>query len=521
VNDLALEVARRFEGRRTEQAERLHALLQSLLDPLAKAERLVPWRDDPGPPPEKGDPFAKRLSDVSKEVLKGLKVTFEDTRKQEKAKHFLTRLKNLVKMITEWANAPTWAELEPVLKSQRTKSKYVRDKYVEYAQEIEGLVDYFDTEHEGTLTVGPWNVSLFTSSRADWDDEVIGKLKHVLEETTKVLSSMGVGGAAGGTVFAYPTETLPGAAGSHSAYASYRMSQDMMFVSAQGAVDHVLHSLVHESGHRVYFRIMTANARDEWKAFFEAESGPPDVDSIIKAWEAYAAKPDWEAQKYGKYTAYFGSELSRSDPDMFMWFKMIVDKLPEQDKLDPMTGAPKKGTKTGLDILIENRSKIRTFLHPVTTYSGKDADEAFAEVFAIWGLHGPGRVPEIVREMFKKVLPRLRSASDAVRVLSRYWVRHVAGDVEQVWVVKDWDNRTEYLRDCVWPVAASDVVTLVNGTSLMRRGNPKMFKTEAAAMRDFERRMKPVDAMMLRQGLYRHMHSDARIIYVSVPDKGQ
>jgi hypothetical protein len=109
----------------------------------------------------------------------------------------------------------------------------------------------------------------------------------------------------------------------------------------------------------------------------------------------------------------------------------------------------------------------------------------------------------------------------AVRVLSRYLVRRAFGDVDQVWFVRDWDNHTEYLRDCVWSVDAPDVTGLVKDTSLMRRGNPGMFKTEALAMREFERRMKSVDAMMLEGGYYRHMHSDGRIIYVSTPDKSE
>ena len=37
-------------------------------------------------------------------------------------------------------------------------------------------------------------------------------------------------------------------------------------------------------------------------------------------------------------------------------------------------------------------------------------------------------------------------------------------------------------------------------------------------MKEFERRMKSVDATMFEGGYYRHMHSDGRIIYVSTPD---
>ena len=48
--------------------------------------------------------------------------------------------------------------------------------------------------------------------------------------------------------------------------------------------------------------------------------------------------------------------------------------------------------------------------------------------------------------------------------------------------------------------------------------NPKVFPDETSAMADLERRLETHDADMLKQGLYRHMHSDGRIIYVSTPD---
>jgi hypothetical protein len=408
MDPLPQRVLRRFLARLTGQAQRVEVLLADIRKPLSKAVHIAMWgKVDPT-----REQLAKDLQQASQQAIKELRFEFENPKKQEEAKHYLTRLKNLLKMVAEWAKVSTWAELEPVLKKQGTKSKTAYEKFLEYANEVQGLLSFLDTEHDGTINIGPWTVSLFSSHRADWDDEKMGKLHHILRETTKVLSAMGVGGAAGGRVNAYPTSTLTGATGSHSAFASYRIPVDLMSLAVDGDVKHVLHAVVHESGHRVYFKILSGNARSEWQSFFASESGPPDVDTIIKAWEAYANKPnDWEAQKYGRYTAYFYNELKKSDPDMSMWLSMITDKLPERDQLDKITGAPKKGTKTGLDILIENRSKIKVFLHPVTAYSGTSPEELFAEVFAAYALEGPGRVAEIVRDIFRRVLPQVHSAA--------------------------------------------------------------------------------------------------------------
>jgi len=95
-----------------------------------------------------------------------------------------------------------------------------------------------------------------------------------------------------------------------------------------------------------------------------------------------------------------------------------------------------------------------------------------------------------------------------------------AGEIKTVWVVRDWNNRIEYLRELVFPEPVEQLVNYIRGGGRSwEEENTRLFTDEASAMKDFERRMKPVDAMMLKQGLYRHMHSDGRIIYVSVPDK--
>ncbi len=96
-----------------------------------------------------------------------------------------------------------------------------------------------------------------------------------------------------------------------------------------------------------------------------------------------------------------------------------------------------------------------------------------------------------------------------------------AGEIKTMWLVRDWNNRIEYVREMVFPEAIEDLPKYILGTGLLtwREENHKVFTDEASAMKEFERRMKPIDDRMLKQGLYRHMHGDGRIIYVSIPSR--
>lgn len=106
----------------------------------------------------------------------------------------------------------------------------------------------------------------------------------------------------------------------------------------------------------------------------------------------------------------------------------------------------------------------------------------------------------------------------AERVATVFLVRQ-AGGTQTVWVVRDWNNRIEYVRELVFPEPVDQLVNYIRGADQSwEKENMKMFPDEVSAMKELERRMEAVDKMYLKQGLYRHMHSDGRIIYVSVPD---
>lgn len=101
------------------------------------------------------------------------------------------------------------------------------------------------------------------------------------------------------------------------------------------------------------------------------------------------------------------------------------------------------------------------------------------------------------------------------------YFKRQAAELKTIWMVRDWNNRIEYVRELVWPEPVEDLPKYILGTglSLWEKENTRLFTDERSAMADLEKRMRVVDKMYEKQGLYRHMHGDGRIIYVSVPNR--
>jgi hypothetical protein len=51
----------------------------------------------------------------------------------------------------------------------------------------------------------------------------------------------------------------------------------------------------------------------------------------------------------------------------------------------------------------------------------------------------------------------------AERVAAAFLVRRQAGEIKTVWVVRDWNNRIEYLRELVWPEPVDQLVNYIRG----------------------------------------------------------
>lgn len=206
-----------------------------------------------------------------------------------------------------------------------------------------------------------------------------------------------------------------GAKGSAGAEASYNMSTDVVKVAMGGPLDNIVRAMVHELGHRVYFKSLGSQGRTAWEEFFGANVGAPDVESIIKDWEKYAEKD----KKYGAWLGHYASHLKGAGDDTaLMWLSLIAGKINIQEDLNPMTGQPrKKSDKPGLEQLKDRKSEVAVFLHPVSAYSGTNPEELFAEVMSYILVDGPQKVEPIVRDAFTRAVPAIRLAS---RVASRY-----------------------------------------------------------------------------------------------------
>jgi hypothetical protein len=166
---------------------------------------------------------------------------------------------------------------------------------------------------------------------------------------------------------------------------------------------------------------MGSQGRKAWDEFFKSALGAPDVDHIISDWEKFvAAATKWDDVKYGRYLFQYYPELKKSAPEQAMWLVMLVHQL----KIDePQTIAgPKRGIVPGLDQLIAKKGEAKIFMHPVTAYSGTNPEELFAETFSHIVLYGPGRIPEIVRETFKRAVPQLRTSSLVGKVADTFIV---------------------------------------------------------------------------------------------------
>lgn len=395
------------QARHTRDHDRLKTVFDILDKPLMQAVRLFAgWQRKDIP-----DGIAAEAAYAAKGVLEVLHVEFENKRHQTRAKKFLTRIRNLRKMILAWSKVKSGAELQAVFEKQNTKARDPWQKYIVYRDEVLGLIDFFSTDIETQIAIDKFSVVLMTAPRTDWDEGLVANLRWVLNETTRLLKGAGFGKFAQGVIQAYPGEKLAGKG--HSTLAYYRLQGGIMALTAGGERSETLKTLIHEFGHKVYFEGMPSNGRAAWAAFFEGSKGLADVDKIISAWETYLKSDEHFVKKYGRYWTYFRDHLKKTDPDLLMWGDMVMDALQVREDFQ-FHGAPKKGTKPGLDVLIERKGEAKVFLHPVTSYSATSAEELFAEVFSYYIVAGPQRIPEVVRSMFYRAVPQVKRGSGLV-----------------------------------------------------------------------------------------------------------
>jgi hypothetical protein len=414
VNPISSRVAARYIlAKSTQNVDIMKKLIEAVAEPLNEASRNVhSWqREDKDT--SHLDTIARELSRAAKNLLDVmLMLSTENERTARILKTFEAKLRNFRKMLQEYIGKETWEELKPIIAKQGTKTEWPSQKFGKYRDLLLGILKATDTEVEGTVRVGPFNVALInTSNGGEWDAARLEALRSVVTDAIRALTRIGLGDVAYGTLKAYPTSRLP--ASVSSGFAVYNITRDDIGVSIDmGDVDETYRALVHELGHRAYFQYVEGRGRTAWAEFFESAQGAPDVDSIIHAWEDYVANSD----KYdsAEFTPYFAQYLKKTGKtDLLMWLEILVRKLGIKDDLDAY-GRPKKtkGNTPGLAQLKARKGEAKAFLYPVTAYSATNADELFAEVVSHLAVDGPGRIPEIVLDAFKRTLPSAKVAQN-------------------------------------------------------------------------------------------------------------
>ena len=359
---------------------------------------------------KKTDDAARRLATNSKTLHDMLDISAENPVLAKILKRKMGKIRNFKKVLTGYAKLKTADETIELLKGQRTRSKDALDKFLDWANFLQSVIRGLDSEVEGTQVVGPFRVTYVTAHQYDWDAVARERIGRYLRQTVQRLNRVGMGKLAYGAVFAYPSKTLPaGAVLSGNALASYHPKRDTVNI-ASGDEKRTVNSLVHELGHRAYFRFIGGRGRIAWTQFFDSKKGPPDVDGLIAKWEEFDAAGGGSGYAgAGTSFAHFITSLHQAGKKRDAMFMALIDhQLGFKEKLSAYTG---KVTSKGDSALAQFRARkgeVKVFLHPVTAYSGVNPEELFAETFAEFAMRGPHKVPPIVRVAFERSIPSFK-----------------------------------------------------------------------------------------------------------------
>ncbi len=433
------------------QMKRLDDAFKAFKEPLRVVGRAVGgWRPRPIPP--------GTLSEIqsSGQVLYDLlDLQFGNPIQAKRLVKYVRRIKNLRKMVGKFKDARSDEELAEVYKSLSSKSKDAWEKFFEYQREVLSLVGTLDTEPAGQFRLGGMSVALIRTGARGFTPEEVGKAKAVLTKAERYLQQRGLGELTKGlTVFIYPTAGIPGRP---STNAWYNYGDDTAAIAVGSAwfkkssVDRMVQSMVHELGHRAYFRVMSNNGRRMWEAFYEEMQEPPDVDGMIRDWDAFVADADDEkdqrVRSHFKERGGWYSTLRKQDREAATWLLMAVDNfnLDSGEKFDNRHGYPTKSSVPALDALKARKSEIKVFAEPVTAYSSTSAHELFAEAFAHYLTHGPRTLSPRLRSQFQRTLPKMKMASQH-RMASRVVARYVRDKVNWHAQVVDLRSQVENLR---------------------------------------------------------------------------
>jgi hypothetical protein len=183
----------------------------------------------------------------------------------------------------------------------------------------------------------------------------------------------------------------------------YKGDHIEIIMSAFGDYKHgneMAHVIAHEMGHHLYRVYLSGSDQEFWNTAVRGNYGPFDAQRALEIWP----KGAW----------------------LFQMPELLKDKDPTLAIQMDLLG--RNHDRSSRDI--QSREEFEAALaagkvftvpqNPITGYAGKNPEEAFCEAIGMLVGYGPRTVDPLVLHWLQMILPGVRTASQAEKVLSRY-----------------------------------------------------------------------------------------------------
>src|SRR5574343_453412 len=155
-------------------------------------------------------------------------------------------------------------------------------------------------------------------------------------------------------------------------------------------------TIIHEVGHRFWYKYVPSNAKEEWEKFFNSNNAPIEQDDIQEFYEKFLRGR--VSIRLETNDVAFGTEKEikskTKDPIKLEKFLYLLKHNPAY------TDDPEKMLDHHMKLNINDIVPVKA---RVTSYGTTNPREAFAETFMEYVSKGPGALAELTLELFKRV----------------------------------------------------------------------------------------------------------------------
>ena len=255
------------------------------------------------------------------------------------------------------------------------------------------------------LTVGPVQVVVHNQGREERgaEDDLDDELRTLADAVHRITRAGFPEAVRGLTVHVSFVQTALRAG-------QYDPSKDELYLFPLGMGRENNETLIHESGHRFYYKALPGNARTHWKEVIDARAvtiEDKDIDHMVDKYVAPVVKLRGHTP--------FRDELRRTINEESVELEAKLRELSEH--MPAFTDDPEEVRA----FWKKNYNGARVNLEEITDYGSTDEKEAFAEAFMLYVIKGPRAVGPWTRQFFETI-SRSGGAklSAAERVVARW-----------------------------------------------------------------------------------------------------